>query len=108
MRPSAPDATEFILDTPVGLSSRAQAFLASAAVRIDADPGLPDSVIREQMAQYFGSVDEAFLAYYRAVQRRYLGLQYQSGYFDGQVTYLPTFEPDPGEPRQEILYAVDT
>ena len=108
MRPSAPDTSEFVLDAPAGLSSRAQAFLASAAVRIDADPGLPDGVIREQMAQYFGSVDEAFLAYYRAVQRRYLGLRYQSGYFDAQVTYLPVFEPDPDEPEHVISYAVDT
>lgn len=44
----------------------------------------------------------------RSLQRRYSGLRYESGYFDGEmVTYNPSFYPEPGEPL-EILYAVLT
>ncbi len=99
--------SEFVLDSPGGLSARAQRFLAAEAVRVVEDPGPSDAELRERMAELYGTVDEDFLVLLRSVQRRYLGLSYDSGYFDGsRVTYSPTFDPEPGDTDLEILYAV--
>ncbi|MFD6752077.1 hypothetical protein [Micromonospora gifhornensis] len=98
--------SEFVLDEPGGLSARAQRFLAAEAVRVVEDPGPSDAELRERMAELYGTVDEDFLVLLSSVQRRYLGLSYDSGYFDGRVTYSPTFDPEPGDTDLEILYAV--
>lgn len=101
-------SSRFVLDAPGGLSSRARAFLAAGATRVEVDLGLTGEALRAEMARVYGDVDEVLLQTLEAAQARYAGLSYRSGFFDAIVKFAPSFEPDADDDELEILYAVDT
>jgi hypothetical protein len=100
--------TDFVLDSPGALSSRAQEFLRTRARRQSFDPGLVGDALRERIFDVYGRPNEKIVTLLDSIQRRYGGLTYQSGFFDAKVVYSPVCEPDDMDDDLEILYAVET
>ncbi|MGI5185568.1 hypothetical protein ACQEVZ_55930 [Dactylosporangium sp. CA-152071] len=100
--------SDFVMDSPQGLSHRATAFLAQHAARVEVDPGLTGDALRTALESVRGAVDEVLIQTLEGLQARYAGLTYPSRFFDSVVTFVPVCEPDPYEGEDEISYVVET
>jgi hypothetical protein len=60
------------------------------------------------MAAVYGAVDDGVVRLLDAVQERYSGLTYNSGFFDSTVIFSPVCEIESSDDEIEISYAVDT
>ena len=99
--------SRFIIDDPVGLSTLAAEFLRENGGRIEYDMGPSRQQLETDLAGLAGL--GVFLDFLEAIQERYGGLTYQSGYFREKIVFEPSCQPDldPGE-ALEISYAVVT
>ncbi|WP_447006691.1 hypothetical protein ACRAKI_09535 [Saccharothrix isguenensis] len=97
----------FVLDDPGGLSKRAVEFLEAHAERISYDVGLTGDELRRHLVDVFGPGQYGdVVSLVESVQRRWGGLAYRSGLFDGPVVFSPMCDPENADEPLEIEYAV--
>jgi hypothetical protein len=84
-----------VLDDATSLSEKGQIFLARKAVRVPYERGL---VGDDLVAATHGRIGKDLVQLLDFVQGRYGGLRYSSCYFDADIDFMPTCEPEAGGP----------
>ncbi|GAA4440237.1 hypothetical protein [Phytohabitans houttuyneae] len=100
--------TLYVAASSAGLSTRATEFIRARSHRARFDRGITGERLRDEIARVYGRPNDAIVDLLDALQSRYGGLTYESGFFQTVVRFAPVCEPEDALEELEILYAVVT